>query len=130
MKSLINVEVTCQGMLPIEHTYLAHVTVYNFHRYFKICYLYDLFMLMPQEDTEGGVARRVAEWEHYIRPKLKVARDRGHFDIHKTGTEILKSFPQNSARVTLQFEQFAADKPMADIPRYFLASLELVSIGP
>jgi Protein of unknown function (DUF1032). len=72
----------------------------------------------------------VAEWENYIRPKLKVARDRGHFDIHKVGTEILKSFSQSSARFTLQFEQFAADKPMADIPRYFLASLELVSIGP
>jgi len=72
----------------------------------------------------------VAEWERYIRPKLKVAHDRGHFDIHEIGTEILKSFPQNSARVTLQFEQFAADKPKTDIPRYFLASLELVSIGP
>lgn len=69
----------------------------------------------------------MAEWEHYIRPKLKVARDRGHFDIHKIETEILKSFPQSSARVTLQFEQFSADKPMTDIPRYFLASLELVS---
>lgn len=79
------------------------------------------------EDTEAGIARRVAEWEHYIRPKLKVAHDRGHFDIHKIETEILKSFPQSSARVTLQFEQFAANKPMADIPRYFLASLELAN---
>jgi chromatin segregation and condensation protein Rec8/ScpA/Scc1 (kleisin family) len=88
--------------------------------------------IMSQEDTETAtaIARRVAEWEHYIRPKLKVAHDRGHFDIHKIETEILKSFPQSSARATLQFEQFAADKPMEDIPRYFLASLELVSIGP
>jgi hypothetical protein len=79
------------------------------------------------EDTETGVARRVTEWEHYIRPKLKVAHDRGHFDIHKTGTEILKSFPQSSARVIMQFEQFAADKLVADIPRHFLASLELAN---
>ena len=72
----------------------------------------------------------MAEWERYIRPKLKVAHDRGHFDIDKVGTEILKSFPQSSAGVTLQFEQLAADKPMADIAHYFLASLQLVSIGP
>lgn len=110
-------------------TYLAYVTISHFQRQFKVCYLYDLFMLMSQEDNEAGVARRVAEWEHYIRPKLKVAHDRGHFDIHKIETEILKSFPQSSARVSLQFQHLAADKPMADIPRYFLASLELVSIG-
>jgi hypothetical protein len=76
---------------------------------------------------EADVARRVAEWEHYIRPKLKVARDRGHFDIHKVGTEILRSFPQSCAKVTLQFGQFAADIPTVDVPRYFLAALELVS---
>jgi hypothetical protein len=87
-------------------------------------------MLWSQEGTEADIARRVAEWEHYIRPKLKVARDRGHFDIHKVGTEILKSFPQSPSRVMLQFEQFAADKPTADVPRYFLASLQLVSIAP
>jgi hypothetical protein len=83
---------------------------------------------MSQDDSDAGIARRVSEWERFIRPKLKVAHDRGHFDIHNVGTEILKSFPQGSARVALEFERFAADKPMADIPRYFLASLELVSI--
>jgi hypothetical protein len=70
----------------------------------------------------------VAEWENYIRPKLKAAHDRGHFDIHRVGTEILSSFPQSSAKVTMQFEQFAADKPTVDIPRYFLAALQLVSM--
>jgi hypothetical protein len=77
---------------------------------------------------EADIARWVAEWEKYIRPKLKVAHDRGHFDIHRVGTEILSSFPQNSAKITLKFEHFAADKPRADIPRYFLAALQLVSV--
>lgn len=76
---------------------------------------------------EADIGRRVAEWERYIRPKLKVARDRGHFDIHEVGTEILSSFPQNSAKITLQFRQFAANIPTVDVPRYFLAALELVS---
>ncbi|XP_021930924.1 condensin-2 complex subunit H2-like isoform X3 [Zootermopsis nevadensis] len=80
-----------------------------------------------QEQMEADIARRVAEWEKYIRPKLKVAHDRGHFDIHSVGTEILSSFPQSSAKVTLRFEQFAADKPREDIPRYFLAALQLAN---
>ncbi|PNF16277.1 hypothetical protein B7P43_G10843 [Cryptotermes secundus] len=79
------------------------------------------------EHMEADIARRVAEWEHYIRPKLKVARDRGHFDIHEVGTGILCSFPQSSAKVTLQFEQFAANKPTVDVPRYFLAALQLAN---
>jgi len=77
---------------------------------------------------DADSARRVAEWEHYIRPKLKVAHNRGHFDIHRIGTEILSAFPQSSAKVTLKFEQFAADKPTTDVPRYFLAALQLVSM--
>jgi hypothetical protein len=85
-------------------------------------------MLYFQEHMEAEIARQVAEWEKYIHPKLKVAHDRGHFDIHKVGTEILRSFPQSSAKVTLQFKHFAADKPRADIPRYFLAALQLVSV--
>jgi hypothetical protein len=84
-------------------------------------------MLWFQERVEADIGRRVAEWERYIRPKLKVARDRGHFDIHEIGTEILNSFPRSSAKATLQFAQFAATIPTADVPRYFLAALELVS---
>jgi hypothetical protein len=75
----------------------------------------------------ADIARTVAEWGHSIRPKLKVAHGRGHFDIHEVGTEILCSFPQSSAKVTLQFEQFAANRPTVDVPRYFLAALQLVS---
>ena len=70
---------------------------------------------------------RVIEWERFIRPKLKQAHERGHFDIHGIGSQILESFPDSDSESKLDFSEFMSDKPQVDVARYFLATLQLVS---
>ncbi|XP_069696291.1 condensin-2 complex subunit H2 [Periplaneta americana] len=79
------------------------------------------------DNVVADIAKRVAEWERFIRPRLKVAHDRGYFDIHGIGTEILNSFPKTSSKATLKFDQVVEDVPREDISRYFLAALQLAN---
>ncbi|PSN32980.1 hypothetical protein C0J52_26158 [Blattella germanica] len=80
------------------------------------------------DDAIHQRVERVKEWERFIRPNLKRAHERGYFDIHAIGSEILEAFPEcNTSRPTVTFHQLTADKPKEDIARYFLATLQLAN---
>ncbi|KAJ9575267.1 hypothetical protein L9F63_025782, partial [Diploptera punctata] len=86
-----------------------------------------LFSDTASEESYQQMLERVKEWERYIRPRLKQADERGHFDIHSVGSQILESFADSTSGTVLEFHQFMEDKPRVDVARYFLATLQLAN---
>lgn len=77
-----------------------------------------------------GLAAKVNEWHDSIRPKLQTASERGSFDIHAYGTKIIKNLQTNSfkgPKESVPFKDIVQGEKSEDIPRFFLATLMLVS---
>nr|KAG5699227.1 hypothetical protein BaRGS_012748 [Batillaria attramentaria] len=72
------------------------------------------------------VARRVAEWEEKITPKLEEEEQHDPFDIHEYGTSVLEGLQKNQP---VLFRKIVAGKPDYQISRLFLATLQLANVN-
>lgn len=80
-----------------------------------------------------GISSKVREWHDKIRPRLKAATERGHFDINAYRKKIVNSFPDvgvASKQSTLSFGDIVKDETTEDVPRFFLAALMMVTVSP
>ncbi|XP_025087697.1 condensin-2 complex subunit H2-like [Pomacea canaliculata] len=70
------------------------------------------------------LSKRVAEWEEKIIPRLQEEEQREQFDIHKYGTKVIEPLRRNQK---IPFRQVVAGKPIFQIGRLFLATLQLAN---
>lgn len=80
--------------------------------------------------TSTELTRKVQAWYEMIQPRLREAEFRQEFDIHLYGSRILEEFG-SGAPVGSQcsFAKIVEHQPKNEVARYFLATLQLVSLG-
>lgn len=71
------------------------------------------------------LSKRVAEWEEKITPRLLEEEQREPFDIHVYGTTVLESLHKGQS---VPFRRIVGGKPVFQICRLFLATLQLANV--
>lgn len=74
-----------------------------------------------------GLVEKVNRWHQNLKPVLKEAQERGHFEIHEYGSKVLDSFKSDGTECS--FADVMEDKPRNSIARFFLSTLMLVNTG-
>ena len=86
------------------------------------------YVQQSQEYIEStDLAKRVSKWHEDIKPRLERVEKRGNFDIHKYGSDILGSFPEDERKTTVPFEKVVKGKDKEEVCRYFLSTLMLAN---
>lgn len=74
-----------------------------------------------------SLVEKVNRWHTHLKPILKEAHEKGHFEIHQYGTRVLESFQTDD--IDVSFADVMQNKPEDSIARYFLSTLMLVNTG-
>lgn len=79
--------------------------------------------------TSTESTRRVQAWHEMIQPRLREAESRRDFDIHLYGSRVLENFGNEAPPgSSCSFAKIVSQQPKNEVARYFLATLQLVSI--
>lgn len=84
----------------------------------------EIIMQNSKFALDAQMTKRVQEWQTAMAPILEEQDKREHYDIEVYGNRILTSFDSNGE--VQSFENIASGKPVYEICRLFLATLQLV----
>ncbi|CAN8003856.1 unnamed protein product, partial [Ixodes pacificus] len=71
--------------------------------------------------------KRVAEWENKIRPTLEEEEEREPYDIRTYCGRLLDRFGDGPSKQSMAFRSVVQGGPVWEVPRYFVASLQLAN---
>ncbi|KAL1434311.1 hypothetical protein MTO96_011939 [Rhipicephalus appendiculatus] len=71
--------------------------------------------------------KKVASWESRIRPLLDTEEERESFNIHSYRNRVLDHFSNAPSKQTLYFREICRGRQLWEVPRYFIATLELAN---
>ncbi|KAH7981813.1 condensin-2 complex subunit H2 [Rhipicephalus sanguineus] len=93
---------------------VVHSHLQEFHESVSHCQFSDLY-------------KRVADWESRIRPLLDTEEERERFDIRTYSNRVLDHFSNAPSKQTLYFREICRGRQMWEVPRYFIATLQLAN---
>lgn len=73
---------------------------------------------------------RISQWHSSLVDKINLSHKRGALNMNVLASKIMDSFPQpkNGEKPMITFKDMVKNQDRKDVPRYFLACLQLVSI--
>lgn len=72
---------------------------------------------------------KISRWHSSLVDKIKSSQERGALNMNVLANTIMNKFPQplNGEKPVLTFRELVKSQSRKDVPRYFLACLQLVS---